>query len=61
MQDAAIPAALAENKRLAESLKVRGVPFYIVGDKVLREGKGDFYADLTSMVAEARGSQPKTE
>jgi protein-disulfide isomerase len=61
MQDPAIAAALAENEKLAASLKVRGVPFYIVGDKILREGEGDFYADLTKMVAEARSGERKTE
>lgn len=61
MQDPAIAAALAENETLARSLKVRGVPFYIVGDKILREGTGDFYADLTRMVAEARSGERRTE
>lgn len=59
MHDPAIVAALAENERLAQSLKVRGVPFYIVGDKVLREGTGDFYADLGRMVADARAEARK--
>jgi protein-disulfide isomerase len=61
MQDPAIAAALAENEKLAASLKVRGVPFYIVGEKILREGGGDFYGDLTKMVAEARSGERRTE
>jgi protein-disulfide isomerase len=56
MQDPAIAATLAENERLAQTLKVRGVPFYIVGDKILRDGTGDFYADLTKLVADARAA-----
>jgi protein-disulfide isomerase len=56
MQDPAIAATLAENERLAQTLKVRGVPFYIVGDKILRDGTGDFYADLTKLIADARAA-----
>ena len=56
MQDPAVAATLAENEQLAQTLKVRGVPFYIVGDKILREGTGDFYADLAKLVAEARAA-----
>ena len=61
VRDPAIAAALAENEKLAASLKVRGVPFYIVGDKILREGNGDFYARLAEMVAEARSGARRTE
>lgn len=61
MQDPAIAATLAENERLAQNLKVRGVPFYIVGGKIPREGSGDFYADLTRLVAEARAAKQQAE
>lgn len=61
MQDPAIAAAIEENRRLASKLKVRGVPFYVVGDRVLTPGGGDFYTELADSVAEARGSagQPR--
>jgi protein-disulfide isomerase len=54
MRDPAIGAALLENTRLAKELGVRGVPFYLVGDRVMAEGKDDFYGRLTQSVAEVR-------
>ena len=61
MQDASIAATIAENEQLAATLKVKGVPFYIVGDEILSEGTGDFYADLTKMVAAARAAGQQAE
>jgi protein-disulfide isomerase len=54
MNDPAITATLLANTRLADALGVRGVPFYLVGDQVLSEGDGDFYAALTARVADVR-------
>jgi protein-disulfide isomerase len=51
MDDPAITAALLENTRLARDIGVRGVPFYLVGDRVLGEGK-DLYGSLTQKVAD---------
>jgi protein-disulfide isomerase len=55
-QDAEAPAvqeALAANKTLAAELGVRGVPFYLVGDRVVKEG-GDLYGRLAAAVDEVR-------
>jgi protein-disulfide isomerase len=54
MNDPAITATLLANTRLADALGVRGVPFYLVGDQVVSEGEGDFYAALTARVADVR-------
>jgi len=53
MDDPAITATLLENTRLARDIEVRGVPFYLVGDRVLGEGK-DLYARLEQGVADIR-------
>lgn len=53
MDDPAITATLLENTRLAKDIGVRGVPFYLVGDRVLGEGK-DLYARLEQSVADIR-------
>ena len=54
MEDPAITATLLANTRLANALGVKGVPFYLVGDQVVPEGVGDFYAALTAHVADVR-------
>lgn len=54
MDDPEITATILENMRLANQLGVRGVPFYLVGDRVVRGGGGDFYAALTAEVANIR-------
>ena len=48
-----ITAALLENTRLARDIGVRGVPFYLVGDRVLGEGS-DLYGQLSQRVADIR-------
>jgi protein-disulfide isomerase len=53
MDDPTITAALLENTRLARDIGVRGVPFYLVGDRVLGEGN-DLYAQLSQKVADIR-------
>jgi len=53
MDDPAITATLLENTRLARDIGVRGVPFYLVGDRVLGEG-GDLYGRLAEKVADTR-------
>ena len=53
MDDPAITATLLENTRLARDVGVRGVPFYLVGDEVLGDGK-DLYGRLTQTVAGIR-------
>jgi protein-disulfide isomerase len=53
MDDPAITATLLENTKLARDIGVRGVPFYLVGDKVLGEGK-DLYGRLNEKVADIR-------
>lgn len=54
MDDPEITATILENMRLAKQLGVRGVPFYLVGDRVVSGGGGDFYAALTAEVANIR-------
>lgn len=53
MEDPAITATLLENTRLARDIGVRGVPFYLVGDRVLGERNG-LYGRLTQQVADIR-------
>ena len=53
MDDPAIAATLLENTRLARDIGVRGVPFYLVGDRVLGEGR-NLYARLRAGVADIR-------
>ena len=52
-QSPAVSAALKENEILADRLGVRGVPFYLVGDRVLSAEDG-FPERLTQAVAELR-------
>jgi protein-disulfide isomerase len=54
MDDPVIRATLLENARLAKELQVRGVPFYLVGDRVAADGKADFYGRLVQTIAEVR-------
>lgn len=53
LDDPTITAALLENTRLARDIGVRGVPFYLVGDRVLGEGN-DLYGQLSQKVADIR-------
>lgn len=55
MGDPAITAILLENTKLAKDIGVRGVPFYLVGDRVLGEGK-DLYGRLKENVVAVRAS-----
>jgi protein-disulfide isomerase len=52
--DAGVVQALADTKRLARGLGVRGVPFYLVGDQVVAPGADGFYDRLTAAVADIR-------
>ena len=54
MDDPAVTEILLANMRLARDLGVRGVPFYLVGDRVLGEGADPFYPELAAKVAEVR-------
>ena len=54
MDDPAITNMILANMRLARDLGVRGVPFYLVGDRVLGEGADPFYPQLAAKVAEVR-------
>ena len=54
MDDPEISATILENMRLGQQLGVRGVPFYLVGDRVVQGGGGDFYEALTAAVANIR-------
>jgi protein-disulfide isomerase len=53
MDDPAITAAILGNMRLGVNLGVRGVPFYLVGDRVL-SAKENFPQALAQAVAELR-------
>ncbi|HYH69746.1 MAG TPA: DsbA family protein [Methyloceanibacter sp.] len=54
MNDPAITDIILGNMRLARDLGVRGVPFYIVGDRMLGEGADPFYPELAAKVAGVR-------
>ena len=54
MDDPAVTDMILVNMRLARDLGVRGVPFYLVGDRVLGEGADPFYPELAATVAEVR-------
>ena len=54
MNDPAITDIILGNMRLARDLGVRGVPFYIVGDRMLGEGTDPFYPELAAKVADVR-------
>jgi protein-disulfide isomerase len=60
MQDVAIDKELADTKQLANTLGVRGVPFYLVGDRALGEGGDDLYSELTARVAGVRRNGCRT-
>lgn len=53
MDDPSVTATLLENTRLARDVGVKGVPFYLVGDEVLGDGK-DLYGRLAQAVAGIR-------
>lgn len=53
-RDRVVAKALADNKRIAGKLGVKDVPFYLVGDRVLGEGSGDLYEQLSESVADIR-------
>ena len=52
--DRSVSRTLAENKRLARRLGIKGVPFYLAGDRVIDGDSPDLYAALTDGVAEIR-------
>jgi len=52
--DRAISRAISENKRLARRLGIKGVPFYLVGDRVIPSDSPDLYVALTAGVADIR-------
>lgn len=54
MSDPEISETLLANTRLARDLGVRGVPFYLVGDRVVSGGQGDLYEALERGVADVR-------
>ncbi len=53
-QSPAVEGAIAANKRLADRLGVRGVPFYLAGDRPLPGSGDDLYAELAASVANVR-------
>jgi protein-disulfide isomerase len=58
-QDAQSPEVanvVAENKRLAGRLGIRGVPFYLVGDRPIPESNEDLSAALAAKVADIRAN-----
>lgn len=54
MDDPEITATILDNMRLGSALGVKGVPFYLVGDQVLKTGDRDFYTVVAERVAEVR-------
>ena len=59
-QEDAVQAILAENSRLADRLGIQGVPFYLVGDRVLPAAE-DFPKRLAEAVAEIRRTGCRAE
>jgi protein-disulfide isomerase len=53
-EDRVVSRTISENKRLARRLGIKGVPFYLVGDRVIASDSPDLYAALTDGVAEIR-------
>jgi protein-disulfide isomerase len=54
MHSPAVERAIAANKLLADRLEVEGVPFYLVGDRLLPGSDQDLYAELSAGVADIR-------
>ncbi len=54
MNDPSITATLLDNTRLARDIGVRGVPFYLVGDRRVASEDGDLYDALAEGVATIR-------
>jgi protein-disulfide isomerase len=54
MHSRAVEDAIAANRRLAARLKIRGVPFYLVGDRPVDQADEDLYAQLAAGVADVR-------
>jgi len=52
--DRSVSRTLVENKRLARRLGIKGVPFYLVGDRVIDGDSPDLYAALTKGIADIR-------
>jgi predicted DsbA family dithiol-disulfide isomerase len=52
--DPAIDETLAATTQLAKTIGVNGVPFLIVGDRVIGLTGKDLYGELTAKVAEVR-------
>lgn len=55
-QSPEVANALAKNELLASRLGVRGVPFYLVGDRPVTEENKDLYATLAAKVADIRAN-----
>jgi predicted DsbA family dithiol-disulfide isomerase len=53
-EDRSVSRTLAENRRLARRLGIKGVPFYLAGDRVIASDSADLYAALNAGVAEIR-------
>ena len=60
MQDQAVEGAIAGNHKLADSLGIEGVPFYLVGDHPLPESD-DLYDKLVAAVADIRKNGCRTK
>jgi protein-disulfide isomerase len=54
MQSTSVTQALADTKALAHALGARGVPFYLVGDRMMTPDPARFYTRLTQAVAAVR-------
>jgi protein-disulfide isomerase len=54
MHSQAVDDAIAANRRLAARLGIRGVPFYLVGDRPVDQAGDDLYAQLAAGVAGVR-------
>lgn len=54
MNTAEVDAAIAESRRLAEALGVRGTPYYLVGDTAIPGAPDNLYEIFVERVAEIR-------
>jgi len=54
MRSQGVDDAIVANRLLADRLGIRGVPFYLVGDRPIRNADGGLYPQLAADVADVR-------
>ena len=54
MESEDVQAALDEVRGLAQKLRIRGTPIYLIGDQIIGGAPEDLYDQLVEKVAEVR-------